>query len=163
MMRVLAIVVLAVTSASLTAAQETIRSFAGTSVGATYSYSVATNQTTKRITLSFGPADEPAFTVEYVYRFPGVVMRNRPVVIDQVVTRHMSAESTPRVNADVDGRVVRLSARLTGSDAVTTTLEYPEFMHLVDAAILREHVFEADLEVSAGQMALLRSLTAEMR
>ncbi|HEV3139611.1 MAG TPA: hypothetical protein VGY57_03795 [Vicinamibacterales bacterium] len=137
-----------------------VPTFAGTSIGASFHFDRLTQRTTYTTTLKFGPSENPAFTIAYVFTYPGTRMA-RPSVVDEVITRHLPDESRPEFAINAGGEWTPVAVRQTSHSAMTRTMSIEDFLHQVNAQGVRERIFGSELVFGDLQLRMLRQQTVD--
>ena len=135
-------------------------SYLGTAIGASFHFDPPTQRTTYKTTLRFGPSENPAFTIDYVFMYPGLRM-SRPSKIDEVITRYLPDEARPEFAFNVDGDWTPMAVRQTSRSTMTRTMSVEDFLHHVNAQGVRERIFGSELVFSELQLRMLRQQTVD--
>jgi hypothetical protein len=137
-----------------------VPTFAGTSIGASFHFDPSTQRTTYKTTLKFGPPENPAFTIDYVFIYPGLHM-SRPSVVDEVITRHLPDEAQPQFAFNVGGEWTPVAVRQTSHSTMTRTMSVEDFLRHVNAQSIRERIFGSELVFGDLQLRMLRRQTVD--
>ena len=101
------------------------------------------------------------FTIDFVVHYPRQRASAPPAVVDIIVTERPVADEHPVMTIQADGETVPVVARPHGQRSVVASVTYGEFMQLASAASLVQHVFDMDLNVGEGSLAMLRGIAAD--
>ena len=133
--------------------------YLGTSVGALTYFDPLTRHTTHTVTLKFGPSDNPAYTIDYSFMYPGMRI-SRPPVVDEVITRHLPDEAQPQFAFNVGGDWTPEPVRQASRASMTRSLSVDRFEYLA-THLVRERIFGSELVFTEGQMRMLRQQTVD--
>ena len=129
----------------------------GRGIGESFRPVLGTQVSEHTVTLKFGADDNrPVFTVEFVTRI-GDHQPAAPGVVDIIITQVQSEDETPAMAVQVDGETQSVPARLKTRRSIATTMPFDAWEKLTAANTIIYRAFGEELEVSAGQMRMLRA------
>ena len=136
--------------------------YTGTSIGASFHFDGQRQRTVHSVTLKFGPAEDPAFTVAYEFEYPGLRM-SQPAVVDEVITQEITGAVQTRMLTSFGGEwaPTPFPIRLTRRTAFTRSMPVDYFSTFVQSPTVRERVLGVELAFSDLQLRMLRSQTID--
>jgi hypothetical protein len=136
------------------------RRIVGDRISESFQVLKGTGETLASETLTFRGSDGgPTFTVDFTTRFPGEGRpTSAPGAVDILVTEHLASDDSPAMSMRLNGVPLSLVARLHGRRSVAATVPFDEFVRLTNAEIIVQLAFGTELELSAMQRGMLRSV-----